>query len=246
MFGRIQNGSFGGTPDDNLYYAAGSDDFRAYIWKVPSTELLLSQRTNANKFVRLSDWEAPGGLTSRISFATRETSKDADDEAETGNVIGEHRVRTIPVEVNEANGGIISGHQSIVNTTLFHPTLPYLVTCGIEKAIRVHSSGANDGVAREPFVQRVKGTLKQTDGESDDDSEGEYDDEGQAVTTTESVKTLEYFDRVLEREGRGPSFGMMSWRLGFPLHDNDDSDVESEGGDPSDEEEGDLDASLEA
>ncbi|KAG5634086.1 hypothetical protein DXG03_006313, partial [Asterophora parasitica] len=30
-------------------------------------------------------------------------------------------------------------HKSIVNATLFHPHLPHIVTCGIEKDIIIHS-----------------------------------------------------------------------------------------------------------
>lgn len=43
-----KHGSFGGGPGatagDGLYYAAGSDDHRAYVWEVPSVEKLKAQR----------------------------------------------------------------------------------------------------------------------------------------------------------------------------------------------------------
>lgn len=48
-----KHGSFGGpvgaSPGDGLLYAAGSDDFRAYVWKVPSLEALRKQRCKIEK-----------------------------------------------------------------------------------------------------------------------------------------------------------------------------------------------------
>jgi len=59
----IQHGSFGGTGLTADLYAAGSDDFRAYIWKLPSTSQLEAQR----KILSIEDWESYGdsSLTSR-------------------------------------------------------------------------------------------------------------------------------------------------------------------------------------
>ena len=38
---------------------------------------------------------------------------------------------------------IIIGHQSIVNTTLFHPTLLHIATAGIERHVILHSPTAS-------------------------------------------------------------------------------------------------------
>ena len=41
----FQHGSFGGPGlDRDCYYAAGSDDFRAYIWKIPDSRELEQKR----------------------------------------------------------------------------------------------------------------------------------------------------------------------------------------------------------
>ena len=60
LINKIQHGSFGslGFDDDN-YYSAGSDDFRAYIWKVASLNELTEQRQQ----ISADDWasqEFPG------------------------------------------------------------------------------------------------------------------------------------------------------------------------------------------
>ena len=39
-----QHGSFSGQAFKGKYYAAGSDDFRGYVWRIPSVEELLERR----------------------------------------------------------------------------------------------------------------------------------------------------------------------------------------------------------
>ena len=49
----LQHGSFGGPGlDSDDMYAAGSDDFRGYVWKIPS----ISQLTSARKEMSGEDW----------------------------------------------------------------------------------------------------------------------------------------------------------------------------------------------
>ncbi len=49
----LQHGSFGGPGlDSDDMYAAGSDDFRGYVWKIPS----ISQLTSARKELSGEDW----------------------------------------------------------------------------------------------------------------------------------------------------------------------------------------------
>ena len=47
--------------DGEMYYAEGSDDFRAYVWKIPDDPALLESRT----VVEYADWiknRRPGEL----------------------------------------------------------------------------------------------------------------------------------------------------------------------------------------
>jgi len=45
VFIKEQHGSFGGPSlVSDVYYGAGSDDFRGYVWKIPEAPVLLEQR----------------------------------------------------------------------------------------------------------------------------------------------------------------------------------------------------------
>ena len=46
MANRSQHGSFGGMgQEEDGYYGGGSDDFRGYVWKIPTVADLERQRT---------------------------------------------------------------------------------------------------------------------------------------------------------------------------------------------------------
>jgi len=65
----IKHGSFGsGGLDDDQYYCAGSDDFRAYVWKIPDNAVLLEQRTkiDADAWTNVEDSETIGSSQSRL------------------------------------------------------------------------------------------------------------------------------------------------------------------------------------
>ncbi|BGP35562.1 hypothetical protein JCM10296v2_007403 [Rhodotorula toruloides] len=112
-----KHGSFGGPvsalPGEGLLYAAGSDDFRAYVWKVSSLEALKEQRCKVEK-----------------------------DQLRTGDIVfrkDDSAPFLRPASISPASS-ILTGHRSIVNTALFHPNLPLLYTSGVEKVIIRHSS----------------------------------------------------------------------------------------------------------
>ncbi|GJN94514.1 hypothetical protein Rhopal_007597-T1 [Rhodotorula paludigena] len=120
-----KHGSFGGGPGatagDGLYYAAGSDDHRAYVWEVPSVEKLKAQRE--------MDWSVS-------SFKASE--RDVVFQHGTWSLISRATSYDAPALISPASS-ILTGHRSIVNTALFHPTLPLLYTSGIEKLIIRHA-----------------------------------------------------------------------------------------------------------
>ncbi|GAA5902267.1 hypothetical protein JCM5296_003968 [Sporobolomyces johnsonii] len=113
-----KHGSFGGgpgaVPGEGLFYAAGSDDFKSYVWEVPSVERMKERRSESN-----------GGVPEEkdIVFGSRQTPD----------------LLTLPAPLTTPSS-ILTGHRSIVNTVLFHPTLPYLFTSGVEKLIIRHSA----------------------------------------------------------------------------------------------------------
>ncbi|KAL4250057.1 DDB1- and CUL4-associated factor 8-like protein [Abortiporus biennis] len=114
----IKHGSFGGPGlSTDEYYSAGSDDFRGYIWKIPDLETL---RLNRER-VSAKQWnDAPTG-DKRVGFTPQMSC-----------------ARSVPVELSTPVCRL-TGHRSIVNTTLFHPQWPLIVTSGIERHILLHS-----------------------------------------------------------------------------------------------------------
>ncbi|KWU45602.1 WD40 repeat-like protein [Rhodotorula sp. JG-1b] len=168
-----KHGSFGGgadaTPGRGLYYAAGSDDFKAYVWEVPNLERL---REGRRKRVAAS--------------ATYGPTADA----------------TYPTLVSPASS-VLTGHRSVVNTALFHPTLPLLYTAGVEKIIVQHGAAATSShpgrwrfVPREPKPHFSHPGL---DGPSDpaDDPHclpGETPQAREQRLRQEDPQVLQYFD----------------------------------------------------
>ncbi|KAL1745791.1 WD40-repeat-containing domain protein [Schizophyllum fasciatum] len=120
----MKHGSFSGEAFQGKYYAAGSDDFRGYIWRIPDINELLERRVvipRNEPFPR--DTVAYTGLNSD-SY--------------------------VPVSLTKPVCQL-TGHDSIVNTTLFHPTLPHIATAGIERDVLIH--GPTSG---SPCVARLR------------------------------------------------------------------------------------------
>ncbi|GAA5983533.1 hypothetical protein JCM11641_005840 [Rhodosporidiobolus odoratus] len=114
-----KHGSFGGgpgaTPGNGLYYAAGSDDFKAYVWEVPSVQRMREESQELKK-----EELGLGMIGYRSSLP------------------GSHAQLNIPHSISTPSQ-VLAGHRSIVNTALFHPTLPLLYTAGVEKLVVCHS-----------------------------------------------------------------------------------------------------------
>ncbi|KAK4050953.1 hypothetical protein OIV83_003082 [Microbotryomycetes sp. JL201] len=192
-----KHSSFSGGAGNDLFLAAGSDDFNAYIWKVPSVQLLKDRRQS--RPARLSG----SPVVVEAGSECFPSSADPTQCTEPYSV-------TVPTAV-------LSAHRSIVNTALFHPTLPLVFTCGIEKMVQVHSSTpfsprSKDLHAIPRFVPRKPkpgNPLLLWLGESEaEDDEEEYMDApnqpnevGVEKECRESRKVLEHFDLLL-----APSF----------------------------------------
>ncbi|KAJ6582810.1 WD40-repeat-containing domain protein [Mycena sp. CBHHK59/15] len=114
----MKHGSFGGPGlDADVLYAAGSDDFRAYVWALPSPAELTAQRT----VISSAEWSA----------------------GEHAGVVAPHGLAVCPRATGHA-ACAPGGHQSIVNTVLVHPRMLLAVTAGVEAGVVLH--GATDGL----------------------------------------------------------------------------------------------------
>lgn len=158
---------------------------------------------------------------------------------------------TYPTLVSPASA-VLTGHRSVVNTALFHPTLPLLYTSGVEKIIVQHgpavtslvesdpSSSQGDDkpeadlgaggrrwrfVPREPKPQFSHPGL---DGPSDpaDDPDplpGETPQAREQRLRQEDAQVLQYFDGLVEAEGDD-----MLWNESDDTDDDTDDDDEDD------------------
>ncbi|KAI5897082.1 WD40 repeat-like protein [Schizophyllum commune H4-8] len=131
----MKHGSFSGQASKGKYYAAGSDDFRGYVWRIPSVEELLEGREEVRR-----EEGVPEGV---IAYAGPGTNSKA----------------YIPVALTKPVCQL-TGHTSIVNSTLFHPTLPHIATAGIERDVLLHGptpgSPCVAGLRRSPESKDVR------------------------------------------------------------------------------------------
>ena len=147
---------------------------------------------------------------------------------------------TYPTLVSPASA-VLTGHRSVVNTALFHPTLPLLYTAGVEKIIVQHGHGpaatsSHSGrwrfVPREPKPHFSHPGL---DGPSDpaDDPDplpGETPQAREQRLRQEDAQVLQYFDGLVEAEGDD-----MLWNESDDTDDDTDDDDNED--DDSDHEE---------
>ncbi|KAI0789582.1 WD40-repeat-containing domain protein [Abortiporus biennis] len=223
----IKHGSFGGPGlSTDEYYSAGSDDFRGYIWKIPDLETL---RLNRER-VSAKQWnDAPTG-DKRVGESLL-FSSDAAFQCElfgnwiTGFTPQMSCTRSVPVELSTPVCRL-TGHRSIVNTTLFHPQWPLIVTSGIERHILLHSPLPSSPCTESlPLTSQAVRELPEDnpedrvrfihalaygrlDGEDEDDKE-----------------TIALFDQIIRNEGQADVFQVGNK---YDPDDDDDSDEEIE------------------
>jgi WD repeat-containing protein 22 len=116
------------------------------------------------------------------------------------------KTRYLPVELSTPTC-ILTGHNSIVNTTLIHPHLPHVVTSGVERDIILHSPTpsspctldlqSSPKTVREPSSGPTN--LRQLVAEDGHDSES---------------RTINFFDFILLQEGEADAFDVRQWDEG--------------------------------
>jgi len=196
----IKHGSFW-SPDfqTDCYYGAGSDDFRGYVWKIPN------EAVNYRREVSFSDWCAePHSQT--FGFAK--------------SVMGQ---RVVPLELRKPQFQVY-GHKSIINTVLFHPLEPYVVTAGVESYTMLHS----------PFQSTAAcGKLKKTEASVRQLLDHSYTAQSRALpheapdagptaeTNDDDLAMIRLFDKFILSEGMPDVFETRRWS-------GNDSDSDSE------------------
>ncbi|KAJ7256817.1 WD40-repeat-containing domain protein [Mycena haematopus] len=217
----MKHGAFGGPGlDTDVLYAAGSDDFRAYVWALPPPESLAAQRT----VLSYAEWDA-GEHVGVTAFAERALGP-----------------RCIPAQLHTPRARL-GGHSSIVNTVLIHPHMLLAATAGIEAGVVLHGAVNSLLGGMKPTSTRVRAI-----GEAwvpDPLEEGEEGDEAERAARVDDERiTIRQFDRILRREGRIDVFAERRWyspgREGVTLlrldedGEGDSEEEESESGDDTD------------
>ncbi|KAJ7701447.1 WD40 repeat-like protein [Mycena rosella] len=130
----MKQGSFGGPGlDEDTLYAAGSDDFRAYVWALPPPAELAARRTRISH----ADWDA-GAHAGVVAFADRSAGP-----------------RCVPVELHTPRARL-GGHASVVNSVLVHPTMLLAASAGVEAHIVLHGAVESLLGGMRPTAPRVR------------------------------------------------------------------------------------------
>ncbi|KAI0087760.1 WD40-repeat-containing domain protein [Irpex rosettiformis] len=201
----MKHGSFGGPGlifDE--YYAAGSDNFCGYVWKIPSIEEMKQEREI------LTDAEFYQRDRSTTAFA----SSLSDD-------------RYIPMQLQRPVCQL-GGHKSIVNSALFHPHWPMVLTAGVERHITLHSPlsdspcavglGKTSNDIRQLPPVDAEGRRRAVEALMIGPSEADSDDEG----------TIALFDEILRQEQDLDVFQSRRWSGVVSDPDSNDEDVQDD------------------
>ncbi|KAI0345939.1 WD40 repeat-like protein [Trametopsis cervina] len=133
----MKHGSFGGPGlDRDEYYSAGSEDFCGYVWEIPEVQTLKQRREIVSDTSFYGRDPATVGEADSLALIITEYLISSGFASNSG---GE---RCIPVELHTPLSRL-GGHRSIVNTTLFHPNWPFVLTAGVERHIMLHSASSN-------------------------------------------------------------------------------------------------------
>ncbi|KAF5361053.1 hypothetical protein D9756_005005 [Leucocoprinus leucothites] len=189
----MKHGSFGGPGlESDEFYAAGSDDFRGYVWRLPSTAELVNQRQEVSS----NDWENQGS-------AGAETA-------------GKEK-KYIPTSISTPLCRL-TGHNSIVNTAVFHPHFLHIVTSGVERRIVLHSPTPSS-----PCTQNLPASpaeVRQLDADGTLDRLtfnqaliGAFTTVGEPGLAEDSSerRTIRMFDHILREEGDLDVFKARRW-----------------------------------
>ncbi|KAF4617596.1 hypothetical protein D9613_005957 [Agrocybe pediades] len=214
----MKHGSFGGPGlDVDDMYAAGSDDFRCYVWKIPPVSQLLNQR----EIISADDWNASERLET-----------------------GRNEPRVVPVEIATPLCRL-TGHDTIVNTAVFHPHLFHIVTSGVEKNIILHSPTPSSPCTQN--LQRSPADVRELKPEDEDLDRANYLTAlfgSHPTLLTESAddreerRTISLFDHILREEGDADVWTRRPWSM--PGSD-DDNEQEDEGSSDSASDDSDMD-----
>ena len=179
-----------------MYLSTGSDDFRGYVWKLPPTAELLDRRT-----VTEDDDTAFDPPESFVGFVL----SDEDEKLYS------------PVELAQPIFRL-GGHQSIVNSALWHPTLPRIVTCGIESKVVLHSPFADIDGCEKVDSNNVRKRLGHEERRNIVRGREEFPE---PLSEGEELSTILSFDRCVGRDFGGEPMWVLIMRTSSVLEEEE-------------------------
>lgn len=203
----MKSGAFGGPGmDEDDLYGAGSDDFRAYVWKIPPLMTLQGLR----KEITAHDWytrEWPD----TVAFAE-----------------GKWESRYVPLEISTPLARL-NGHKSIVNSVAIHPSLLHIATSGVERQIILHSpTPSSPAVQNLSLTAPTVRTLQPQDSAARRTFLRAFLEPHPTLheEIEEEDETISLFDHILREEGEADVFTMRPW--GEDSEDEDEDEDEDE------------------
>lgn len=242
----IKHSSLAGADDgtNGLFLASGSDDWRAYVWRVPELASL-RERVREADTVPSDEWKELGGGAPAIAYQSPTLPAGAQAASDSASC----RRKMVPPRVNVPLHAVET-HRSIVNTALLHPHVPMLYTAGVEKVVHAHSptgifaSELEHRERREPwtaasladFFMRNPGARQAADDASlpDPQYSGESEEDFERRLTREETFTLFQFDDLVAEDTEAH---MRSWLTLDRPPDRADEDLDDDSEDEDSEEE---------
>ncbi|KIM54494.1 hypothetical protein SCLCIDRAFT_136752 [Scleroderma citrinum Foug A] len=191
----MKSGVFGGPGmSEDVLYAAGSDDFRGYVWQVPETGVLMGLRQE----ISADEWYAQE-WPNIVAYSNALSS-----------------TRYVPLQISTPLCRV-NGHRSIVNAIAIHPSLLHIVTSGIERHITLHSPTPSSPIAQDlsltpPEVRKLR------EHSADDEMQflrailGSHSTlVGNTDQSDDESQTISLFDHILREEGEGDVFALRHW-----------------------------------
>ncbi|KAI6020658.1 WD40 repeat-like protein [Pisolithus microcarpus] len=204
----MKSGAFGGPGiSEDILYAAGSDDFRGYVWEIPDATTL-------------------AGLRQEIPTEEWYTQEWRDV---VGYCEGLLTTRYVPLEISTPLCRL-NGHRSIVNAVAIHPSQLHIVTSGIERHIMLHSPTPSSPVTQNLTLTPSE-VRKLTECSPEDEMRflgallGTHPTlhEGDTGQSHDESQTISLFDHILREEGEGDVFELKPCK-----DDNEDGETEED------------------
>ncbi|KAH6912682.1 WD40-repeat-containing domain protein [Coprinopsis sp. MPI-PUGE-AT-0042] len=232
----MKHGSFGALgQSSDTFYGAGSDDFRAYLWKIPSIAKLVEWRNE----ISAVDWAASSRESETIGKSPTNGNLAFTEPNQIPFTEGFAKSKIIPLDISQPFCRL-TGHRSIVNMVVIHPQFLHVATCGIEKDVLLHSPTSGSPCTQD--LERSPTSVRSLPVEGEEDRAA-YVRALMGIESEENEEaTIRMFDHILREDiHRNGIFETRRKYTGdsseYDSEDTDEEKSEDDSDEASDEEE---------